>query len=68
MPNNKIPVEKEPIKKYFKAASLLNIFFLSDPVNIYKGIDKISMPKNNINKLSNDVNMLIPHKMKKNKL
>ena len=61
-----MPVEKEPIKKYFKAASLLNKFFLSAPVKIYKGIDKISMPINSINKLSKEVKILAPHKIKKN--
>ena len=64
MPNNKIPVEKEPIKKYFIEASLLNKFFLSAPVKIYNGIDKISIPINNINKLSKEVKILAPHKIK----
>ena len=66
MPNNKMPVEKEPIKKYFNEASLLNKFFLSEPVKMYNGIDKISIPINNINKLSKEVKTLTPHNMKKN--
>ena len=42
-------------------------FFLSAPVRIYKGIDKISTPINNINKLLKDVKILAPHNIKKNK-
>ena len=67
MPNNRMPVEKEPIKKYLIAASLLNKLFLSEPVKIYNGMDKISMPMNNINKLSKEVKILAPQSIKKNK-
>ena len=35
--------------------------------NIYNVIDNISIPINNINKLSKLVKTLAPHKMKKNK-
>jgi hypothetical protein len=38
---------------------------LSAPVKIYNGIDKISIPINNISKLLKEVRMLTPHKMKK---
>ena len=58
--------QMKAFKKYFKEASLLNKFFLSDPVKIYNGIDKISIPINNINKLSKEVKILAPHKIKKN--
>ena len=67
IPSKNMPVENAPIKKYFKAASLLFKFFLSEPVKIYNGIDKISIPINNINKLLKEVRILAPHKTKKNK-
>ncbi len=43
-----MPVEKEPIKKYFSAASLLLRLRLSLPVKMYKGIEMISIPRNSI--------------------
>ena len=44
------PVEKEPIRKYFNAASLLFRFFFSLPVRIYSGIEMISIPRNKISR------------------
>ena len=40
-------------------------FFLSEPVRIYKGIDKISIPIKNINKPLKEVRMVTPHNTKK---
>jgi len=62
-----MPVEKEPIKKYLIAASLLNKLFLSEPVKIYNGMDKISIPMNNMSKLLKEVKILAPQRIKKNK-
>ena len=59
-----IPAVKAPIKKYLREASLLFKLRLSAPVRIYKGMDKISIPKNNINKLLNPHKILTPHKTK----
>src|SRR5437764_1494582 len=59
------PVEKDPMRKYFKDASLLFRFFLSLPVRIYNGIDMISIPRNNISNVSNEEAMLIPQSTKK---
>ena len=67
MPSNRMPVEKEPIKKYLIAASLLNKLFLSEPVKIYNGMDKISIPINNMSKLLKEVKILAPQSIKKNK-
>ena len=59
-----IPVENAPIKKYFNAASLLFRLRLSLPVSIYKGIDMISIPKNNISSVLNVAHNATPHKTK----
>jgi len=48
-----MPVLNAPIKKYLSAASLLFKFRLSLPVSMYRGIDIISIPINNINKVLN---------------
>src|ERR1700677_3126649 len=64
MPINMMPVEKAPIKKYFNAASLLFKLRLSLPVSMYNGMDIISIPINNINKLLNVATKQTPHKIK----
>ena len=51
MPNNKNPVEKAPIKKYFKAASFEAKSFFFIPARIYKLTDMISIPINSMVKL-----------------
>ena len=48
IPNNKKPVAKAPIIKYLNAASLEETSVLLLPANMYIGMDKISIPKNNI--------------------
>ncbi|MEY3717603.1 MAG: hypothetical protein RL285_1478 [Bacteroidota bacterium] len=65
MPINRIPVEKEPIRKYFNAASLLLRFDLSLPASTYNGIETISIPMNNINNDLNPAIIEIPAVMKK---
>src|ERR1700722_7972737 len=50
IPNNINPVEKEPIRKYFNAASFPFRLRFSLPVRIYNGMESISIPRNNINK------------------
>ena len=64
MPINIIPVEKAPIKKYLSAASLLFKLRLSLAVSMYKGIDKISMPKNKVSNVLKVAAMAMPHKTK----
>ena len=65
IPINMIPVVKEPIRKYFNEASLLFKFFLSEPVKMYNGIERISIPRNNISIPLNEVRMAVPHSTKK---
>src|SRR6185437_1204882 len=65
IPSNISPVENDPIRKYFNAASLLFRFRLSDPVRIYSGIEMISIPKNNISKVLKVVTIATPQRTKK---
>ncbi len=46
---------KDPNKKYFKDASLLNLSPLFNPAKAYKLIDPISRPINNIIKFSESI-------------
>ena len=62
-----MPVLNAPIKKYLSAASLLFKFRLSLPVSMYRGIDIISIPINNINKVLNVADIATPHKTKNSK-
>src|SRR5439155_24448827 len=64
MPISIKPVEKAPIRKYLREASLLFRFFLSLPVNMYNGMDMISMPRNSISKVLKEDAMLTPHRIK----
>ena len=64
IPINIKPVEKEPSKKYFKDASLLFKFLLSLPVNMYNGIEIISMPRKSISNELNDEESMIPERIK----
>jgi len=57
-------VEKEPSKKYFKDASLLFKFRLSLPVNIYSGIEMISMPRKSMSNELNDEESMMPERIK----
>ncbi len=65
IPSSIRPVEKAPIRKYFREASLLFRLRLSLPVNIYKGMEMISMPRNNISRVLNVVTRLTPQSTKK---
>lgn len=58
------PVEKDPIRKYFSEASLLLRFLLSLPVKIYKGMDIISIPRNNISRVLKEDAKLTPQRTK----
>jgi hypothetical protein len=62
------PVEKAPIKKYFNEASVPFRFRLSLPVSMYKGIDKISIPKKSSSNVLKVDRMEAPHKTKNIKL
>ena len=64
IPININPVEKAPSKKYFNEASLLFRFLLSLPVNIYNGIDMISIPRKSISNELNDEESIIPQRIK----
>ena len=68
IPNNKNPVEKAPIKKYFNEASLEEKSFLRIPAKIYKATDIISMPINSIDKLWNEVTKTPPSKENNNRV
>jgi hypothetical protein len=57
-------VEKEPSRKYFNDASLLFKFLLSLPVNIYNGIDMISMPRKRISNELKDDESMMPQRIK----
>jgi len=59
-----MPVENDPIKKYFKPASLLFKFRLSLPVSTYKGMDIISIPRNKVSSVLKVADMQTPHKTK----
>src|SRR4051812_21892315 len=59
-----IPVEKAPIRKYFRAASLLFRLRLSLPVKIYSGIDMISIPRKRMSKVLKVAARQTPHKTK----
>src|SRR5436189_5522524 len=59
-----MPVEKAPIKKYFRDASVIFKLVLSLPVRMYKGIDIISIPKNNINNVLYEDDIATPHNTK----
>src|SRR3989338_7825162 len=67
MPNNKNPVANEPIKKYFSAASFEDKLLFLLPAKIYKLIDKISIPKNNITKFEYDTIKNAPIIVKSNR-
>src|SRR5688572_26024703 len=65
MPMSMMPVEKDPMRKYFRDASLLFKLRLSVPVRIYSGIEMISMPRKSISSVLKDDETAIPHRMKK---
>ena len=54
IPKSKKPVAKEPIKKYFSAASFERKFLLSEPVSTYMATDKISKPTKSMMRLSKE--------------
>jgi len=68
MPISIKPVEKAPIKKYFRDASLLFKLRLSLPVSMYNGIDMISIPRKSINNVLNEDEIETPHNTKNIKL
>src|SRR5688572_10069812 len=48
IPNNRKPVAKDPIRKYLKAASVESKLSFLLPARTYNGMERISMPRNNI--------------------
>ena len=60
IPNNITPVAKEPRIKYLMEASIENISFFLLPANMYKGIDKISTPRNSMDILEKDTSIKPP--------
>ena len=65
IPSSMSPVLKAPIRKYFSEASLLFKFRLSLPVSMYRGMEMISIPINNISRLLKELAMDIPQSTKK---
>jgi hypothetical protein len=54
IPNNNIPEAKDPIRKYFKPASLLLMLVRSEAAKMYSEMDSTSIPKKNMDRFPKD--------------
>ena len=61
IPKSKNPVANAPVKKYFIEASIERRSVLLAPAITYKGIERISIPKNNVTRFLNPNNVIPPH-------